>query len=450
MDRRNSLLGRNNVLLGDGRKLSAYKPTLGERVADQFRRMLYTDDRAGQRKAERVMDVLNVTPIGAALGVYDAGREAGMGNYGTAGLMLGMAAMPGPSPKKGIRAFHGSPHSFDKFDMSKIGTGEGAQVYGHGLYFAGNEDIAKGYRDALKHKGVIDLEGEAYSMGLPLSREAQIELRRQAAVDKNDPMRAAMWLQSASAQTRGMPQESLAELIDRYRDSQKGHMYEVNINADPNDFLDWDKPVPMGHPLRERVAELGMQGSGALNAADRNMAKDAFLAARNEQMTGAGLHNSLSRSLEANRDSLKSKYGEEALFAKPTELARRELLSAGIPGIKYLDAGSRVPSSMAKKELAEWQSQLTVAERELADAVARGDKWTISRKEAEVKRVQEGIARVSAEAEGTRNYVVFDDKLIEIVKKYGIAGASAMLGYNILANASPAQAQELKRIEGSQ
>ena len=46
--------------------------------------------------------------------------------------------------KKGIRAFHGSPHDFDKFDVSKIGTGEGAQAYGHGLYFAENEGVAKG------------------------------------------------------------------------------------------------------------------------------------------------------------------------------------------------------------------------------------------------------------------------------------------------------------------
>src|SRR5271166_4217056 len=49
----------------------------------------------------------------------------------------------------GIRAFHGSPHEFEAFDLSKIGTGEGAQAYGHGLYFAGNEGVARSYRDAL-------------------------------------------------------------------------------------------------------------------------------------------------------------------------------------------------------------------------------------------------------------------------------------------------------------
>jgi GNAT superfamily N-acetyltransferase len=34
--------------------------------------------------------------------------------------------------KPGIRAYHGSPHDFERFDSSKIGTGEGAQAYGHG------------------------------------------------------------------------------------------------------------------------------------------------------------------------------------------------------------------------------------------------------------------------------------------------------------------------------
>jgi hypothetical protein len=51
-----------------------------------------------------------------------------------------------------ITAYHGSPHDFDEFDMSKIGTGEGAQAYGHGLYFAESEDVARGYRDALSHR----------------------------------------------------------------------------------------------------------------------------------------------------------------------------------------------------------------------------------------------------------------------------------------------------------
>ena len=44
----------------------------------------------------------------------------------------------------GAIVWHGSPHKFDKFDSSKIGTGEGAQAYGHGLYFAEAPDVARG------------------------------------------------------------------------------------------------------------------------------------------------------------------------------------------------------------------------------------------------------------------------------------------------------------------
>src|SRR5690606_10961249 len=44
---------------------------------------------------------------------------------------------------------HGSPHVFDRFDLSKIGTGEGAQVYGWGLYFAEAPSVAEAYRRKL-------------------------------------------------------------------------------------------------------------------------------------------------------------------------------------------------------------------------------------------------------------------------------------------------------------
>ena len=48
-----------------------------------------------------------------------------------------------------IDVYHGSPHRFEEFDASKIGTGEGAQAYGHGIYFAESPDVAKSYQTAL-------------------------------------------------------------------------------------------------------------------------------------------------------------------------------------------------------------------------------------------------------------------------------------------------------------
>lgn len=52
----------------------------------------------------------------------------------------------------GMTVFHGSPYKFDKFDMSKIGTGEGAQAYGHGLYLAEAKGVGTEYARALGPK----------------------------------------------------------------------------------------------------------------------------------------------------------------------------------------------------------------------------------------------------------------------------------------------------------
>lgn len=46
-------------------------------------------------------------------------------------------------------AWHGSPHNFDTFDLGAIGTGEGNQAHGWGLYFAKDKKIAENYRDIL-------------------------------------------------------------------------------------------------------------------------------------------------------------------------------------------------------------------------------------------------------------------------------------------------------------
>jgi hypothetical protein len=44
---------------------------------------------------------------------------------------------------------HGSPHDFDKFQLEKIGTGEGAQAFGYGLYFTDGSKIAESYAKKL-------------------------------------------------------------------------------------------------------------------------------------------------------------------------------------------------------------------------------------------------------------------------------------------------------------
>lgn len=51
------------------------------------------------------------------------------------------------------RAWHGTPHDFDAFDLGAIGTGEGAQVHGWGLYFAQDRAVSEGYKERLGSSG---------------------------------------------------------------------------------------------------------------------------------------------------------------------------------------------------------------------------------------------------------------------------------------------------------
>lgn len=48
-------------------------------------------------------------------------------------------------------AWHGSPYDFEHFDLGAMGSGEGRQVHGWGLYFAKDRKISEGYKDFLKN-----------------------------------------------------------------------------------------------------------------------------------------------------------------------------------------------------------------------------------------------------------------------------------------------------------
>jgi len=84
--------------------------------------------------------------IGGFIGSQDALTPTSSGATLTGAAMASLIPLAGvlkmgqgeQAAVKGIKAYHGSPHDFDKFSMQKIGTGEGAQAYGHGLYFAEN------------------------------------------------------------------------------------------------------------------------------------------------------------------------------------------------------------------------------------------------------------------------------------------------------------------------
>jgi len=82
-----------------------------------------------------------------------------------------------------IRAFHGTPHKVDKFSTSKIGTGEGAQAYGYGLYMASSREVAESYRK--------NLSGDS-------ATQARLRAGMPAASDKSLSDRESVYLENLS------------------------------------------------------------------------------------------------------------------------------------------------------------------------------------------------------------------------------------------------------------
>ena len=67
-------------------------------------------------------------------------------------------------------AWHGSPHDFDEFDLGAIGSGEGAQFYGWGLYFAKNKEMAKNYKEVLSDVHETD-KSSLFKVDIPESKK---------------------------------------------------------------------------------------------------------------------------------------------------------------------------------------------------------------------------------------------------------------------------------------
>lgn len=131
--------------------------------------------------------------------------------------------------QRGAVVWHGSQHKFDKFDSSRIGSGEGAQSYGHGLYFAESPRVAKSYQEALgAGKGNSDADTIARALdvaGGDASKAAAI--LEQRAVYANIPGGKERLL-------------SLAENVRSGADP-RGAMYKADLSdAAIQKMLDWD------------------------------------------------------------------------------------------------------------------------------------------------------------------------------------------------------------------
>lgn len=63
------------------------------------------------------------------------------------------------------RAWHGTPYDFDAFNLSGIGSGEGNQAHGWGLYFAQDREVSEAYKEILGDKGsTVELNGDVWTV----------------------------------------------------------------------------------------------------------------------------------------------------------------------------------------------------------------------------------------------------------------------------------------------
>jgi hypothetical protein len=213
--------------------------------------------RAGERVAERVVPQV-------------------MERGGLPAEMLGAMAQGTQSP---ATVFHGSPHLFQRFDASKIGTGEGAQVYGHGLYFAESPEVADQYRKTLAHKAFAKLEK----------------------VDRNSYKVTAP---DGTVISEGLPLGPSTKAKSAF-DAQAGNLYQVDL---PDEqiarMLDFDKP------LSQQVEFV------------RRAIQENELDYVPERFTGGRLIEEMNKAFDP-------------------AFVSQHLRQAGIPGIRYLDQGSR-------------------------------------------------------------------------------------------------------------
>ena len=267
-----------------------------------------------------------------------------------------------------IRAFHGTPHKVDRFSTDKMGTGEGAQVYGWGLYFAQAHDVAEGYRKNLTNPSEDPLvDGQRFNSKNPLwaSEDSLTVYGIRELAKFNGDANLAIQSIYKYADENNISRDSTYIVgrikgIERYAGRVKngytlGNTYTVELLPDEADFLDWDAPLKdqslkvkaalklilaqLPDGLITRLEEISNEEHGLLTGGE------AFTAMRNWT-----------------KESPLSKLGEDLI---PDHEASDYLLKSGIPGIKYLDSGSR------------------------------------------------------DEGTGTSNFVIFDDKLIKILEENG-------------------------------
>jgi len=316
----------------------------------------------------------------------------------------------------GIKAYHGSPYNFDRFDISKIGTGQGASMFSPGLYFAEHEPVATGYRDMLSEQqdyGVSDESGTIpswvanyllqkggnYSGAGTFASRADNMIREFSGRLQEEQRRLNVSTQPWNVKDRIANVTGILDRLQRLKSGlitlkAPGHMYEVNIKSDPATFIDWYRPFSAQTPEVQRA--LGGRMASWVKNDPQSMG---------ETITRAG----------------KTAYGAADMFnmgefpksMTPLEISQR-LRDDGISGVRYPDQGSRPDPALLRSEIDYYKSKL-------AEGGAQGSPTLRAEYEKAIREREEQLQRGP-----THNYVMYDDKLIDILRKYGITGLTTL------------------------
>ena len=218
-----------------------------------------SDNYLGGRVANTLTGLLDFAPVvGDAVGVGDtmtSYRQGDMLGTGINALATGVGVLPlvgGPASKavkaggnrvrsalRGIDAWHGSPYEFENFSIDNIGTGAGLQAYGDGLYFAGNPERAIGYSyllpDAKVDQSLMPAVFNFFENDYSLSK-------------------ARAGMKSAYPNATNTELDNALNEYYMHLDDQ-GYMYNVNLNVEPEDLLDFDAPLSQQPEAVKKAAE---------------------------------------------------------------------------------------------------------------------------------------------------------------------------------------------------
>lgn len=156
--------------------------------------------------------------------------------------------LTGSDPKFSIRTYHGTGASFDKFDFTHMGEGEGSQAFGWGGYVTNSKDIAEDYTRRAKIRK--DNGGFEFVTDMSANNKDMVRQYIYKYKDVNKGL-DAMRKDLPSALEMFPDDDDLKELSNILAKKNEeiavpdniAYLYDVDIPDDNGDYLDWDAPL---------------------------------------------------------------------------------------------------------------------------------------------------------------------------------------------------------------